>query len=346
MVESIIAELFLQKNYLNGEKIKTIYYGGGTPSVLSTQELTSVFFAIRNNFTLISDPEITLEANPDDLTPAQLHALRAAGINRLSIGIQSFHDTILTYLNRAHNGKLAERSVIDARQAGFNNISVDLIYAIPGQSDNDWIENIQRVIDLNPEHISAYSLTIEKKTVFGHWAIQGMLKAVDDDRSAHQLELLIAMLEDAGYEQYEVSNFCRPGYLSRHNSSYWKGEKYLGVGPSAHSYNGISRQFNSTNNADYVRLLSRGEIPFQMEVLTRENHINEYLMTTLRTSWGCELEKLREHFNYDIHTIHSAYIGNLLNEKLAVIDGTCLKLTKKGRFMADKIASDLFVLTD
>jgi oxygen-independent coproporphyrinogen-3 oxidase len=342
MVNALITELTLRKGYLGAGTIETIYFGGGTPSLLRPVELETILHTIHQHFRLVPSPEITLEANPDDLTPERLRHLRAAGINRLSIGIQSFHDAVLEFLHRAHTGTTAVAAVQDARQAGFDNISIDLIYAIPGQSTADWRNNIQRALDLQPEHISAYSLTIEKKTVFGHRAAQGSLHAVEDDLAAHQLELLIDMLNQAGYEHYEVSNFCKPGFYSRHNSSYWRQTGYLGVGPSAHSYDGTTRQYNISNNAIYLRNLAANQIPAEIEQLQREDHINEYILTTLRTSWGCDLERLHQLYQYDLDIEYPQYLETLYAQGLAAREGHQLKLTEKGRLLADKIASDLF----
>ena len=343
LVSAIIRELYLQKEYLDGENIDTIYFGGGTPSVLTGQELHNIMECIWKNFPG-APAEITLEANPGDLTPAKLEELKSAGINRLSVGIQSFHDPVLKYLNRDHNTLSAIASVQNARSAGISNISIDLIYSIPVQSDSEWRDNVRQAIALNPEHLSAYSLTIEPKTVFGNWASKNKLTPVDDDTSARQLEILIDELEGAGYEHYEVSNFSKPGFHSLHNSSYWKGAKYLGVGPSAHSYNTISRQFNVSNNAAYIKALAKDEIPFDLEVLTREDKINDYLLTTLRTSWGCDLHLLGVSHGYDVGKEHNAYIADLISHQLASLENGCLTLTRKGRLMADKIASDLFVM--
>jgi oxygen-independent coproporphyrinogen III oxidase len=298
---------------------------------------------VNNLFAVSKEAEITLEANPDDLKPARLLAFRNAGINRLSIGIQSFDDRILKFLNRAHDAQAAIQCVPFAREAGFNNVSLDLIYAIPGQDENDWRRTIQKAIALDPEHLSAYSLTIEKKTAFGQWAATGRLKTSDDDISAEHLDILINELEQAGYEHYEVSNFSKPGYHSQHNSSYWKRQKYLGIGPSAHSYNLVTRQFNIRNNHQYVRSLREGKIPFELEMLSAEDHVNEYLLTTLRTQWGSDLQKLKQEFNYDIQTIHQQLINRLLDSGLAIIECDHLKLTRKGKFLADKISVDLFL---
>jgi oxygen-independent coproporphyrinogen-3 oxidase len=263
----------------------------------------------------------------------------------LSIGIQSFQDTVLKFLNRAHDGGLAEQSVKLAREVGFENISIDLIYGIPGQSDAEWLENIRKGIQLQPEHISSYSLTIEDKTVFGRWAASGKFTPVQDDVAARQLEILVDELERAGYDQYEVSNFSKPGFESRHNSNYWKEQKYLGIGPSAHSYNLTSRQFTISNNHLYIKSLREGRIPFEKEELSVEDHANEYLLTTLRTRWGVNLEQMKQRFNYDIVANNQDFIQELIKRKLAVIENGFLKLTRAGKLLADKISSELFLVS-
>lgn len=344
LVEAIARELTLQKDYVNGERINTIYLGGGTPSMLDAEELELLFTTIRKNFSVNEAAEITLEANPDDLSLPRLRQLRSQGVNRLSIGIQSFDDKVLQFLNRAHNGQSAVTCVEEARDAGFQNISIDLIYAIPGQDDEAWKQNIVQAIRLSPEHISSYSLTIEDKTVFGRWAATGKLKVTEDDIAATQLETLVTLLEAADFAQYEVSNFARPGFESKHNSSYWKQERYLGVGPSAHSYNESSRQYNISNNAAYVRSMQQNIIPFTLESLTREDKINDFLLTTLRTQWGTDLKKLQQLYQYDLLADHRQYIESLCEQKFALLRNDTLLLTKSGKLLADKIASDLFML--
>jgi oxygen-independent coproporphyrinogen-3 oxidase len=239
---------------------------------------------------------------------------------------------------------MARGCIDDAKNAGFKNISIDLIYAIPGRSNDDWENDINETIALSPQHISSYSLTIEEKTVFGKWTKQGKMKPVDDDAAASQLALLIDILEGANYEQYEVSNFSKPSFQSRHNSNYWKNKIYLGVGPSAHSYNGESRQYNLSNNSLYLRSIQQEKVPSTLEVLSREDKINEYLLTSLRTSWGADLKILREQYSWDIVTENREYVQSLQNKGLIAIEDNILRLTRRGRFLADKIASDLFVL--
>jgi oxygen-independent coproporphyrinogen-3 oxidase len=343
LVRAISSEIALQKNYLNGEPLETIYLGGGTPSILSQEELDEILNAVYANFSIAESPEITLEGNPDDLTKEKLDYLFIAGINRLSVGIQSFDNAVLKSLNRAHDNLMARGCIDDAKKAGFKNISIDLIYAIPGRSNDDWENDINETIALSPQHISSYSLTIEEKTVFGKWTKQGKMKPVDDDVAASQLALLIDILEGANYEQYEVSNFSKPSFQSRHNSNYWKNKIYLGVGPSAHSYNGESRQYNLSNNSLYLRSIQQEKIPSTMEVLSREDKINEYLLTSLRTSWGADLKILREQYSWDIINENWDYVQILQSKGLIAIEGNILRLTREGRFLADKIASDLFV---
>jgi oxygen-independent coproporphyrinogen-3 oxidase len=344
MLMAIRNELLLQRNYFkNDDLVSTIYFGGGTPSLLSGDEIASIITIIKDEFRVELQAEITLEGNPDDLTLGKLNDLRNCGVNRLSIGIQSFDNGILEFLNRPHSSADAIKSVTDARLAGFENLSIDLIYSIPGQSRDTWKKNIDEAIGLKPEHISAYSLTIENKTTFGNRYLKGSLKPVEDDESASQLEMLVLELEDAGYEQYEVSNFCRPARHSKHNSSYWTQQKYLGIGPSAHSYNGEIRQFNISNNALYTRAIEEGKIPFEHETLSRADRINEYLLTTLRTRWGANLTEMRKIFDYNLFDEQQIYIQGLLDNKLAVLEGDVLTLTRTGKMLADKITSDLFL---
>lgn len=339
----MVEELRLQKDFLGNEPVNTIYFGGGTPSLLTKQEVAVLLRAVQLHHSVDPAAEITLEANPDDLTEKSLTAFKQAGINRLSMGIQSFQDDLLTYLHRAHDSTQARTTFQWARNAGFTNISIDLIYAIPDQHDAKWLLDIEQAIALNPEHISCYSLTIEEKTAFGRWAAAGKLKLVPDDDAAGQLEVLIGQLERNGYEHYEISNFAKPGYYSRHNSSYWKQQKYLGIGPSAHSYNGDIRAFTISNNPLYLKAISSGNVPAETEVLTRENKINEFILTTLRTRWGTNLITLKRIYQHDLLEQNHPYIKDLIDRGLAIMENDTLFLTQKGKFLADKIASELFV---
>ncbi len=343
LVDALCAELELQKKYLAEEPIETIYFGGGTPSLLSEKELSGLLAAVHKIFTVSPGAEITLEANPDDLTEEKLWGLKKVGINRLSIGIQSFDDGILKFLNRAHSSLEASRCVDLSRKVGFDNISIDLIYAIPGQDHNLLKKNIEKAITISPAHLSAYSLTIEEKTVFGRWQKKGKLIGATDDVAATQMEMMMDLLGNAGYEQYEISNFCKPGFYSNHNSSYWQQKKYLGIGPSAHSYNGHSRQHNISNNVLYIQSVQRGTVPFQSELLSRANQINEYLLTTLRTKWGCSVDYLRTQFGFDLLVEQQKEIEAFMNHELIELKENSLILTRKGKLLADKIAADLFV---
>lgn len=343
LAQAIASELKLQCDYLSGELIETIYFGGGTPSLLSDKELEIIFSAIYTNFQLATAPEITLEANPDDLTRQKLVELKSIGVNRLSIGIQSFDDTVLTFFNRAHSATEALQCVALSREVGFDNLSLDLIYSIPGQDLTRWKKNIEQAISLQPEHISAYSLTVEDKTVFGHRQKKGTLKPLEERESIENFEVLIDSLVLAGFEQYEISNFCKPGYYSKHNSSYWKQKKYLGVGPSAHSYNFESRQSNINNNSQYTKSINSGTVPCEIEILNKENKINEYIFTTLRTQWGCDIEYLKKELGYDL--LQSKVLKMLLEKQFINLENKVLTLTRSGKFLADQIALDLFVLS-
>ncbi len=343
LTAAICKELELQKHYLDNDPLETIYLGGGTPSVLEEKELNQLFERIQQHYSVLTQAEITAEVNPDDLTTEKLRHLQQVGINRLSIGIQSFKDEVLKYFNRAHNAEQSITAYRNARDAGFNNISIDLIYGVPGYHLSDWARELEQALALQPEHISAYSLTIEEKTVFGKWQAQKKIQAPEEKLVADELELLMDTLTHAGYEHYEVSNFARPGYYSRHNTSYWQQKKYLGVGPSAHSYNGHSRQFNVANNSRYTAALAQNVVPYEIENLSKADRVNEYLLTTLRTSWGCNFQQLHASLGFTFTEEQLRYIERLVDQQLAEKTATHLRLTSKGKMLADKIASDLFV---
>lgn len=343
LVRAMGEEIVLRRDYLGNERVETIYFGGGTPSLLHIAELAFLLESIYQTHDVAPDVECTLETNPDDLSFDKLKDYSSLGVNRLSIGIQSFDDPVLHYLNRAHTSETAIHSVDLAHRAGFSNISIDLIYAIPGLSMEAWEKNIARAIELSTPHISAYTLTIEEKTVFGNWQARGKLKVVDEASAAEQLEMLMLALPAAQYRQYEISNFARPGWESRHNSSYWKGTSYLGVGPSAHSFNQTTRQYNVANNHMYVRSLKEKKIPAEMEVLSRKDRINEYLLTTLRMDTGCDLSFLRNEFQYDLLSAQNRYLHELQNHNLIIIADKRIHLTNSGKLLADKITADLFV---
>jgi oxygen-independent coproporphyrinogen-3 oxidase len=343
MLQAIAQELRMRKAYMGTVQVESIYLGGGTPSLLDTVELETLLVLITQHFSLSKTTEITLEANPDDITLTKLQALRAIGVNRLSIGIQAFQDSVLRYLNRAHDSKNALESVRIARKAGFDNLNIDLMYAIPGTSQAMWEANLSTALQLQPEHIAAYCLTIEKNTAFGRWHERGKLQAAKEDAAVRQFETLTATLAMHHYEHYEISNFCQPGYYAQHNTNYWKKGKYLGLGPGAHSYDGGTRQYNIAHNQRYIDSLNKGIVPCTMEVLTTKEHINEYLMTSLRTQWGCDMAWLQEKHGYALAHAKRPYLEHLIDLKLAVMHGQKLLLTRKGKLLVDQIAADLFV---
>ena len=341
LCQAIAKEINLQHSYLDNEPIHTLYFGGGTPSLLSGEELNIIFESVHSHFVVDDDAEVTMEVNPDDLTTDKLKELKNFGVNRLSVGIQSFNNPTLTFFNRAHSGEQAIESIHRARTAGFDNISIDLIYSVPGQAEDIWKKDIQQAVALRPEHISSYSLTIEEKTAFGKWQKTGRIKPLDENKAVADFEVLMDMLNSSGYEHYEISNFSKPGFHSKHNSSYWRQRKYLGLGPSAHSYNGETRQFNVANNSHYINAIIKGEVPFEIEQLSRENKINEYIITTLRTKWGCDLSYLEKNFGYSI--FETPILQKLLVQELIVLNKTIMTLTKKGKMLADQVAIELFV---
>lgn len=342
-IQAIARELELRRDYLQNQEVKTIYFGGGTPSLLTQAELQLLLQTIKDSFIVSEDAEITLEANPDDLKPEKLQELRAAGINRLSIGLQSFHEPHLRLMNRAHNATESLQCVKDAQAAGFDNITVDLIYGIPAPDHSIWLNDLETLFSLNVQHVSCYALTIEPDTALGRWSKKGKFKPSEDDFTAQQFELLLEQMRRNGFVQYEISNFCQPGFESRHNSNYWRGVHYLGVGPSAHSFNGHSRQYNVANNRKYTAAISESIIPAEIEELTLADQANDYLLTTLRTTWGCDLALLRDKYAYDVQASHGVYLQELQQKDLARIADNVLYLTDKGKLLADQITLDLML---
>ncbi len=342
MVDAIVKELDLQKGYLGNEAVETIYFGGGTPSLLDDTEIKRILHKIHDLNEVASEVEITLEANPDDLNTEKLRTLYQAGVNRLSIGVQTFDEEVLEFLNRAHNKTQAEVCLNEARAIGFSNLSLDLIYGIPGRSHEKWCSDLSKALEYSPEHISTYSLTVEPNTVFGRKHASGHFNAVGDEEVAQQFEIMLKYLNSLGYLQYEVSNFCLQGFYSRHNSNYWKQKKYLGIGPSAHSYDLKSRQFNISKNGKYIKAITQDLIPAEREILNKNDNINEYLLTTLRTMWGANLRYLNEELNYNVVEHHKSYLDKLEKTGKAEIRNEYLILTNSGKLIADKISSDLF----
>jgi oxygen-independent coproporphyrinogen-3 oxidase len=343
LINAIAKELVLRKQEISSP-IKTIYFGGGTPSLLDVNEMQFLIKIIYDNFNVIKNPEITLEANPDDLIDSTIfEKYRKININRLSIGIQSFFDEDLQSLNRAHSSNEAKNCLKNARQH-FDNITVDLIYGIPGLTLNKWQENLQLVFDFNINHISSYALTIEPKTVLYQFIKNNKYPNADDNLALKHFQILQQETEKNGFVQYEVSNFGKPKYFSKHNTSYWLGKSYLGVGPSAHSYNKNERSWNIANNAKYIKSIVNNVLPIEKELLSTKDMFNESIMIGLRTVWGILLDKIESEFgiNFLNHLLTQAqkYIKN----NTLIVENNRLKATKKGLFLIDGIASDLFIL--
>ncbi|UYQ93039.1 radical SAM family heme chaperone HemW [Chitinophaga horti] len=343
MVNCLLAEMTIQQTYLAGQSIETIYFGGGTPSILPAVDIQRLLTEARRLFNVIPVPEITLEANPDDLTMEKLAEFSAAGINRLSIGVQSFSEEDLRWMNRAHNADQAVACIMNAQQSGIRNISIDLIYGGPTLTDEAWKENVERAIALGIPHLSCYALTVEPGTALDHFIEKKKIPPIDADKAARHFAILMDMVQAAGYEHYEISNFALPGYHSRHNSSYWKGTPYLGLGPSAHSFNGKSRQWNVANNALYMQSIRQAQVPFEVELLTPEMMLNELIMISLRTAAGCDLRVVNERFGEEKSRQLLAAGEQYVQQGWMIHEGSHLKLTREGKFFADGIAADLFV---
>lgn len=342
MHHAILEELKLRSGYLNDETINTIYFGGGTPSLFSGKQIEEILNLINSHFEVSQFAEITLEANPDDLTKSILQSLKKVGINRLSIGVQTFDDDRLSFMNRAHSANEARESIKLAFETGFTNMTADLIYAIPPENMGYWEKDLSEMIALGLPHISLYGLTIEEKTVFGNWLAKGKLHETSEDIAARQYRYAIETLTEAGYEHYEVSNFAKPGFRSKHNSAYWSGEKYLGVGPGAHSYDGNTRSYNVRNNTKYINEIEKGVLPETIEYLSKIQRINEYVLTHLRTAKGIDLTEVRSKFEVDLKKDSKQVLSNYLNQGLIVWEGDQIRLTIDGFMVADEIALGLF----
>ncbi|WP_153640793.1 radical SAM family heme chaperone HemW [Prolixibacter sp. NT017] len=335
-------ELSLRKNYLGDEVVDTIYLGGGTPSLLGLDYLKKIQESVHSLFKVNNEAEWTIEANPDDLEQKYLYDLQKSGFNRLSIGTQSFDEEILKYLNRRHNAQQSVRSVLLAREAGFQNISADLIYGIPGLSKEAWERSVDTVVNLDVEHVSAYHLTYHEGTVLYQRLQDGKLSEVPDEVSLEQYEYLVSALKNAGYEHYEVSNFAKPGYYSRHNSAYWKEKKYLGIGPSAHSYDGLSRQWNIRSNPQYVQLVNDNQKFFDIEELSEVDRYNDYIITSLRTIWGIDIRKIETEWNSELGRHFHKSLAKYCGTDLVFVEDDILRLTEKGIFVSDRIMEDFF----
>ena len=343
MIQSIKKELTLRQSELSNETIETIYFGGGTPSLLSDKELQGIIDHVTTQYSVSPNPEISLEANPDDLDRAYLQALSNTTINRLSIGIQSFIEQDLEFMNRAHSASEA-KSCLESAKLFFDNITIDLIYGIPGLSDRLWRENLDQAFQFDIKHISSYALTVEPKTALASFIANGSSPNVDEEQSRNQFEILVDTTESQGFVHYEISNFGKKGYFSKHNTSYWKGVPYLGIGPSAHSFNGQKRSWNIANNVKYLKSLEANVLAMEVEQLSKKDQLNERIMTGLRTIWGISLDKIEEEFDPSFKTHIIQESRKFVNEGLLEINDNQLKTTQKGKFLADGIASELFMI--
>ncbi len=341
LVDMICREMQLRKEESMGKELHTIYFGGGTPSLLSTEELQQIFETIYKLFPVTEDAEITFEANPDDLTRGNLELLHASPVNRLSIGVQSFFEEDLKMMNRAHNADEALISIKMAKEY-FDNISIDLIYGIPDMSNERWERNIQTALELGLPHFSCYALTVETNTALHKFIEKGIVKPVDDDAAKAHFEILAAILQKEGFVNYEFSNFGKPGYFSRNNTGYWMGRPYLGIGPSAHSYDGNNRKWNVSNNSLYIKAIGKRELPLKVEELTITDKYNEYIMTRLRTMWGVSLKEVKERFGEKFYDYLQEQVQLLFRDGLIEEKTGNLHITPKGKFLSDGIAADLF----
>ena len=342
LIKTLLKEIELQKDYLAGEEIETIYFGGGTPSLLTSVELNRIFSRIENFFKISSDVEITIEANPDDLDKEKISALCKTPINRLSIGVQSFFEEDLKYLNRVHSEQQALKSVEDAKSAGFENISIDLIYGIPTLSEKNWYANIEKFFSLNLQHLSAYALTVEPKTSLDILIKKKKTEPVEEQRIIEHFHVLTSEIKANGFLHYEISNFCKEPYFSKHNKNYWFGEKYLGLGPSAHSYNQISRQWNVSNISKYISNVEKKIIPAEIEELTTIQKYNEYVLTSLRTMWGIDSYFINKQFGNKIKDHFNLYVNKHVNSGKIFEKNGKYFLSDEGKLFADGISSDLF----
>ena len=340
-VRALCRELEMRRDYVEGEEIETIYLGGGTPSQLTEEELKAIFSSIYHIYKVKTNAEITLEANPDDLKPEYVAMLRQLPVNRISMGIQTFQEETLKLLHRRHTATQAIEAFRRCREAGFQNISIDLMYGLPGETLETWKEDLRQAINLRPEHISAYHLIYEEDTALWRLREQHCVEEADEDLSVSLFTTLIDRLSEAGYQHYEISNFCLPGLHSRHNSSYWTSKKYLGCGPSAHSFNGVSRQWNVASLEGYIKGVEEGVLDYEVEELDLYTRYNDYVLTSIRTCWGMSLSKLRSEFGEELYR----YCMRMAkpHEDQGVLENRegVLRLTRKGIFVSDGIMSDL-----
>lgn len=342
-VEALLKEIELQQGYLESQVVNTIYFGGGTPSLLSTLEIKKIIDKLIKHFNVSGEVEITLEANPDDVTEEKGKEWAASPVNRISLGVQSFHDEDLEYLNRVHDSKSALNSIDLLKRLGFNNLTIDLIYGIPTLNEERWIENLQIFFSRDLPHLSAYALTVEEKTALAHLIQKKKIRPVREKDQVEHFNILTELTEKEGFIHYEISNFARPGHYSKHNSIYWLGGHYLGLGPSAHSFNGTERKWNVSNLSTYIRMENVTEILEETETLSMVQQYNEYVMTSLRTAWGCDLEHVNNVFGEQYSQYLEKKAGPRILDNTIRQSGRVLSLTKKGKLFADGIASSLFM---
>ena len=343
MILALAKEIALRKNEAENDVIETIYFGGGTPSILSIQDIKFLIDEVYKNHNVAENPEITVEANPDDLSEDRIIELSNNRVNRLSIGIQSFFEDDLKMMNRAHNSDEASKCLEIATKY-FDNISLDLIYGIPGMSNEKWKQNIEKALSYNIPHISSYAFTVEPKTALETFIKKGIIKEPNDEVAQEHFHILVETLQENGFIHYELSNFGMENFFSKNNSSYWLGKKYIGIGPSAHSFNGISRSWNIANNTLYIKSIQENQLPLTSEKLTKEDSYNEYIMTGLRTIWGVSLERITSEFGQEFLNYLNKQSQRFINDGLLEIENQTLKTTKKGKFLCDGIASDLFLV--
>ena len=344
LLDAMMLEIELQRNYLQGTPVTTIYFGGGTPSLLTSSEINQLIDTVCKYHNVENLEECTLEANPDDLSKNYIASLKNTPVNRLSIGVQSFKEEDLLFMNRSHNAQQADYAIKAAQDAGITNLSIDLIYGTPKLTDNEWNANLNKIEQLGIPHFSAYALTVEDKTALQYSVTKKKTPPMDPEQAAGQFELLTLFAANNGYEHYEISNLAQPGMHAVHNTNYWKGKQYLGIGPSAHSFNGVSRQWNIANNASYTKsLLSEKRLTFERETLTKTQALNEYIMTSVRTMWGCDLDVVSSKWGNDYRDQVERNAVKALNSYLLDRNGAVLLLTAKGKLFADRIASELFM---
>jgi oxygen-independent coproporphyrinogen-3 oxidase len=343
MVLALAKEIELRKKEFNNDVVETIYFGGGTPSILAVADLKFLIDTVYSNYSVIENPEITVEANPDDLTKERIVELSNSKINRLSIGIQSFFEDDLKLMNRAHNSAEA-RECLEFATRYFDNISIDLIYGIPNMSNEKWRQNIETALSFNIPHISSYALTVEPKTALHSFIQKGIIAPPDDEVASAHFQILVDTLSEHDFIHYELSNFAKENYFSKNNSSYWLGKKYIGIGPSAHSYDGVKRGWNVSNNSLYLKSISENKLPSETEILSKTDRYNEYVMTGLRTIWGVSFDRIEREFGVIYLKYLNQHASKYIEDHLLFIDDNILRTTKKGKFLSDGIASDLFLL--